>query len=202
MGHLWDALTKWYVWQWPGWVALAAIGTVGAFFVLIRQTSTIGRQLRYEIRAREQAEEQQRVATQQALTPYLSVEAASASIGPSNLFIEGLLHADGDGVAHNIIANISRLTDTGPQHMNTQITRYIRAANDDRILFVCHHDAIGFLPFTVRIDVSFANQFDQQVQFYQSGKVTATQFTTTDAPHYTWPWDKSAPVCSSKRKAR
>jgi len=52
-------------------------------------------------------------------------------------------------------------------------------------------------PLSVRVDVSFLNQFDQQIQFMQHGKVEALleggantqRFVTTDPPSYKWPWD-------------
>jgi len=37
IGNWWNAFQGWYVWEWKGWVALAAVGTVGALFTALFQ---------------------------------------------------------------------------------------------------------------------------------------------------------------------
>jgi hypothetical protein len=227
IGDWWNAFQGWYVWQWQGWVALGAIGTVGALAALYVQTRRLGQQLKLERGARRDDERERRETLQRANTPYLSIEGAlrnSVTFGQT-LSITAILHADGNGVAHNIVANIFRRMEPEDQHMNTpQPIRYMRAGGaDQRFIFECDmrnvdpkhlgvDAAIANLrqdPLSVRVDISFLNQFDQQIQFTQHGKVevllaggTNTQmFVTTDPPSYKWPCDipESKPINDKPR---
>jgi hypothetical protein len=188
LGKWWSAITGWYVWQWPGWAALVAIGTVGSFVVLIRQTRTIARQLQSEVRAREQAQEREQVALQRAHTPYLSVEGDRVEIG-EDIYVAARMHADGDGVVHNVLASVSRVTPTDIGLINApDAFRYLRGGREVPFKFVIPISYASILPLDVRMDVSFINQFDQQVSFVQSGRIGKSQFKTLDAPRYRWPW--------------
>jgi hypothetical protein len=194
LGSWWSAFTGWYMWQWPGWAALVAIGTVGSFVVLIRQTRTIARQLQSEIRAREQAQEREQVALQRAHTPYLSVEGNVVSIG-QDVYVTAKMHADGDGVVHNVISAVSRVTPTGIDLINSpDAIRYLRGGSEASVQFVIPISYASLLPLDVRMDVSFINQFDQQVSFVQSGRIDKSHFKTLDNPRYRWPWDGPDPT--------
>lgn len=200
IGRWWSAFSGWYVWQWPGWAALVAIGTVGSFVILIRQTRTIARQLQSEIRAREQAQGREQVALQRAHTPYLSVEGNVVSIG-QEMYVTAKMHADGDGVVHNVIAAISKVTPSGPALINApDAIRYLRGGSEALVQFVLPISYASLLPLDVRMDVSFINQFDQQVSFVQTGRVGKSQFKTMDAPRYRWPWDQLDVAATDKRR--
>jgi hypothetical protein len=70
IGDWWNAFQGWYVWEWKGWVALAAIGTVGALGAALIQIGS-------ERRRRHKQEEKDRVERHRAQARLIA-----AMVGP------------------------------------------------------------------------------------------------------------------------
>jgi hypothetical protein len=76
IGNWWNAFQNWYVWEWKGWMALAAIGTVGALGAALIQIGS-------ERRRRHKQEEKDRVERHRAQARLIA-----AMVGPKEVVAE------------------------------------------------------------------------------------------------------------------
>ena len=199
LSNWWTALTAWNGWGWPGWVAIGSIGAAGALLFLAYQTWRLWRDRTTEANQRREDDQRRREDFQFRHTPLLSATGASPVDlhGQNSVTVRAELHADGDGVAYNVIINLFGLLD-GNRHGglgNPVVVAQVRPPANQPVTFTYelddlphkpqHHQA---LPHQVQLEVGFFNMFGQRVVFSHTARVEGDGLTITDPPSFTWPW--------------
>lgn len=182
-------LINWSGWVWPGWLALGALGTVLAFFVLGTQTFLLWRQLQAESIARRQEIQLRSDVFEREHTPILSLE-GQRPVGESSIVFvaAATLHAEGQGFAQNVGLNLQVPTGTRFDTLTTVVLPLVRPPSETQVNFQIAKDRLPPFPALVRVDGFFTNIFNQTIRFTQSGRLTDRGLDITDAPHFKWPW--------------
>ena len=186
-------LIDWPGWAWPGWIALGALGTVLALFVLGTQSFLLWRQLQTESIARRQEIQLRSDEFEREHTPILSLE-GQPRVGESTVvFVAGTtLHAEGQGFAQNVGLNLQVPSGTRFDTLTTIVLPLVRPPSETQVNFQIAKDRLPPFPALVRVDVFFTNIFNQTIRFTQSGRPTDHGLNFTDAPHFQRPWVRPA----------
>lgn len=184
----------------------AAVGIVGALiilgaqaFLLSKQTSELHRQKETEAKGRREDAERARMEFRSKHTPFLSLEVVDTApettlnvrtgISVTAVAVALKVHADGAGVAHNVIVSPFLMTDPAqPAHTITAVIPFLRAPGEGILTLafppgVWDDDAHWF-----RVEVHFLNMFNEAVTLAHAARFKHRKFEITDAPVYEWPW--------------
>lgn len=190
----------WGGWNWAGWIALGAVGTVGALLVLGYKAWLQRSQSLAEAAQRRQDEGRRREDFQFEHTPLLSaVGTANVNLhGQQNVTVHLGLDAAGEGVAYNVIANLFGLDNGLPSGALGQpvVVPQMRSPAQEPLTYTYsladlpHHPPLRLaLPHQVQLEVGFFNMFGQRIVFTHTCRVSAQGLTITDPPSFTWPWE-------------
>lgn len=177
---------------------LAAAGTVGSLIFLGLQTKTLAKQVRDEAQGR-------RTAFRVERTPFLSVEAGPVEAvrhsrvsgrEESSRPVHITIHADGAGVAHNVIVNFFQIGERPPWRvLAIRTVPFLRAPAATEVVLFCPEDTPVLEAATAfRIEVSYLNMFNERAELAHSARFrtgragSEVMLEITDAPVYTWPW--------------
>jgi len=189
--------TSWQGWGWPGWIAFAAVGTVGALLVLGYQAWLQRGQSLAEAEQRRQDEQHRREDFQFEHTPLLTATGtANVNLhGQQNITVELELHADGDSVAYNVIANLFAFANGGRGAALGQpvVVAQMRPPAQHQLAFTYTAAEVQrawpqALPHQVQLEVGFFNMFGQRIVFTHSCTVDAQGIEITNPPTFTLPW--------------
>ncbi len=179
--------------------AVAAVGTVGSLIFLGIQAKTLARQVREEAQAR-------RTAFRVERTPFLSVEAGLVKAvqhvrvsgrEESSRPVHITLHADGAGVAHNVIVNFFQISAVPSwRTLAIRTVPFLRAPTATEVILFCPEDTpVLEAAVAYRIEVSYLNMFNERTKLAHSARFrtgragSEVSLQITDAPVYTWPWE-------------
>ncbi len=105
------------------------------------------------------------------------------------------VHADGAGVAHNVIVNFQQLTDTPPwRTLCTAVVPFVRAPSERDVLLNCPPDTDTDGTQAFGLEVSFSNMFNERISLSHGARFRRGRagseiiLEITDPPTYHWPW--------------
>jgi len=184
----------------------AAVGTVAALillgiqaFLLSKQTSELRRQNQVEAKGRREDDERARMEFRSKHTPFLSLEVVDTipettlnvrtGISTTAIGVALKVHADGAGVAHNVIVTPVLMEGLAqPAHATTAVIPFLRAPGEGMLTLAFPPGMWDDEAHWFRLEVRFLNMFNEAVILAHSARFKHRKFEITDAPVYEWPW--------------
>ncbi|MDQ6920053.1 MAG: hypothetical protein M3256_03410 [Actinomycetota bacterium] len=184
----------------------AAVGTVAALiflgvqaFLLSKQTSELHRQNEAEAKTRREDAERARMEFRSRHTPFLSLEVVDTmpettlnvrtGVSTTAVAVALKVHADGAGVAHNVIVNPFLMAGLAHQaQTTTTVIPFLRAPGQGMLTLAFPPGVGDDEAHWFRLEVRFLNMFNEAVTLVHSARFKDRRFEITDAPVYEWPW--------------
>jgi hypothetical protein len=152
-------------WWLDFWTALAAVGTVGALFILSYQLFLLRRD--------------RQVDYLQKLIPFLSIDLYSDGVGEDPIPIR--VYADGEGLAYGVIVN---LASSEPRMLGNTVIRLVRVGSSSEGRLPGNLNS----PFGGDLELIFTDAFGKHHKAWQSVSCASGPLKTTDWLH--WYCDK------------